>query len=183
MLFKKGLVSLSVLVVVVTMGGCKKHEHTFSNATCEKPKICEECGYESGGSLGHTTTLGYCSRCDKYQGEEIVDDFMWYATNSVQNWIKGLEYITEYSNTNKSKAMSYAKPYFNTAKKEFEKLYELCSNEPKLKIACSTLSLVIYSIPTSNNVNVFYDELSDALDILEKWFTESTEIIKKIAPN
>lgn len=53
--------------------------HTWKAATCDSPKTCSKCGTTSGSALGHTTTTGKCSRCDKNVSSwalgEFVDEF------------------------------------------------------------------------------------------------------------
>lgn len=40
-----------------------KSEHSYSKATCTKPKTCSTCGDTQGTSLGHTIIDGVCSKC------------------------------------------------------------------------------------------------------------------------
>ncbi len=42
-----------LLISLTTLTGCT-HTHTFSEATCEQPKTCTECGDEKGKALKHT---------------------------------------------------------------------------------------------------------------------------------
>jgi peroxiredoxin len=37
--------------------------HSYTDATCIAPKICNRCGMTEGSSLGHHYTNGLCSRC------------------------------------------------------------------------------------------------------------------------
>lgn len=43
----------------------EKHKHEWQKATCEEPSVCLTCGETKDDTLGHTTDLGICSRCDK----------------------------------------------------------------------------------------------------------------------
>lgn len=50
---KKLIVLILVLAMAVSMGGC--HEHHWEAATCESPKICNNCNATEGEPLGHTS--------------------------------------------------------------------------------------------------------------------------------
>ena len=71
--------TISVLLAVVLMIFCSAcgHEHTWSDATCEKPQICTECGETQGTALGHDWQAATCEepetckRCGKTQGEAL----------------------------------------------------------------------------------------------------------------
>lgn len=39
------------------------HTHTWTDATCDKPKTCTECGTTEGEPLGHDYQNGVCTRC------------------------------------------------------------------------------------------------------------------------
>ena len=48
--------------------GEKQHQvilagHAWIEATCTAPKTCRRCDLTEGVALGHTTIVGYCSRC------------------------------------------------------------------------------------------------------------------------
>ena len=53
--------------------------HSWESASCEKPKTCSLCSATEGSALGHTTTTGKCTRCEKNFGAwelgEFVDEF------------------------------------------------------------------------------------------------------------
>ena len=71
--------TISVLLAVVLMIFCSAcgHEHTWSDATCEKPQICTECGETQGTARGHDWQAATCEepetckRCGKTQGEAL----------------------------------------------------------------------------------------------------------------
>lgn len=49
---KKQILLILVLAMVLSMVGC--HEHHWEAATCESPKICNDCDATEGEPLGHT---------------------------------------------------------------------------------------------------------------------------------
>ena len=53
--------------------------HSWENATCEAPRTCTKCGTTFGKALGHTTTTGECTRCNKIFGtwelKDVIDVF------------------------------------------------------------------------------------------------------------
>ncbi|MBP3300926.1 MAG: hypothetical protein J6M34_05420 [Clostridia bacterium] len=42
----------------------EKADHTYSEATCTEPKKCTSCGKTEGKALGHNIDDGECTRCD-----------------------------------------------------------------------------------------------------------------------
>ena len=46
--------------------------HDYINATCIAPKICKKCNSTEGASLGHTTFIGTCKRCNKLVYPTVV---------------------------------------------------------------------------------------------------------------
>ena len=87
-----------------------------------------------------------------------------------------------YASTDKQAGMTYSKPYFEDAKREFQNLYDLCSDEPQLKSACRSLNSIINSMPTSNDIDTFYTEFFEAADYLEAWLDEYENLSDRIAP-
>ncbi|MBE6959312.1 MAG: hypothetical protein E7448_01120 [Ruminococcaceae bacterium] len=75
----KQIISVVILVLLVslmlTACGCK-HE-TWSDATCDTPKTCAECGATEGAPLGHEwnaancETAKTCTVCQKTEGEAL----------------------------------------------------------------------------------------------------------------
>ena len=57
--------------------GAEKHEHTWQEATCEKPGTCSECGETEGAPLGHAwqeatcTQPKTCTRCGMTEGAPL----------------------------------------------------------------------------------------------------------------
>jgi len=69
---------LVLLTVLLCLCGCTpKHEHTWTEATCEEPRKCSECGETEGEALGHewveATCIApkTCTRCGKTEGEAL----------------------------------------------------------------------------------------------------------------
>lgn len=65
-----------MLCVTLALTGCG-HEHTWTEATCTEPRICEECGETEGEAIGHTwneatcTATKTCKTCNETEGETL----------------------------------------------------------------------------------------------------------------
>lgn len=206
---KKIIKFLPVLLMAVGLIGCgkEKHEHTFTEATCTLAKTCSDCGFvegealghnysdatctspskckrcgdKKGNALGHSTTLGYCSRCKGYQGLATYNKFYEYGTESMEYWFDAGDYIVMFASSDRYTAMLYAKPYVEESKKEFIKLYDLCSEEPALKSACSRLKKIIDKMPTSNDAYTFIEQFFELNDELKLWIDEWDALARKVA--
>lgn len=72
---KKYILILTILSTI-SLVGCG-HEHTFSDATCESPKTCTECGETEGTALEHnwleatTEKPKTCSLCGLTEGKAL----------------------------------------------------------------------------------------------------------------
>ena len=81
---KKLLAMMLVLSMIFALCGCG-HQHTWTEATCTKPKTCSTCGETEGEALGHTwteatcTTAKKCSLCGQIQGAPLG--------HSVEEWV------------------------------------------------------------------------------------------------
>jgi hypothetical protein len=73
---KKPVLFLLTAVSVVSLSACG-HTHTWTDATCEMPMTCSECGETEGEALGHTwtdatcTAPKTCSECNETEGEAL----------------------------------------------------------------------------------------------------------------
>ncbi len=69
------VVLILIMVLALTACGCK---HVWSEATCEAPKTCAECGETEGEALGHTwldatcSAPKTCSVCAATEGETLA---------------------------------------------------------------------------------------------------------------
>lgn len=69
------------LALALTLTGCG-HEHTFSDATCESPKICLECGETEGEKLSHNwleatcESPKTCALCNITEGEPLEHQWL-----------------------------------------------------------------------------------------------------------
>lgn len=59
-ILKKIAFILAITMVCSIFAACG-HEHTWSSATCTKPKTCSECGETEGEPLGHTWKAATCT--------------------------------------------------------------------------------------------------------------------------
>lgn len=73
---KKICVLLVLVMLAAILGGCQLFcKHDFTEATCEAPQTCKECGKTEGEALGHDwldatcEESEHCSRCDMKRGD------------------------------------------------------------------------------------------------------------------
>lgn len=77
---KKYILILTILSTI-SLVGCG-HEHTFSEATCESPKTCTECGETEGEKLSHNfldatcESPKTCSLCNITEGEPLEHNWL-----------------------------------------------------------------------------------------------------------
>lgn len=73
------LLSSMLLLALLTLTGCHKHE--FKEATCTEPATCISCGQTEGEPLTHSFTKATCTeaatciRCGETKGEPLGHDF------------------------------------------------------------------------------------------------------------
>ena len=56
----KKIAVMLMLLIALFLCSCG-HEHTFKEATCEKPMYCTECGQSEGKALGHSFSEANCT--------------------------------------------------------------------------------------------------------------------------
>lgn len=178
-MIKKLLVSILIIVSVVSMTACKKHEHVFKDATCEKPKTCESCGYEEGEALGHTfteadcenaktcktcgykdgealghtVTLGDCARCGKFQGQELMDSISADFKESSELLLEACETYMEYAGSSANRAVSLTNSGLKKAEKVLKSMAEKCSKEPELSELVVAINDILKEYPTVDKVS------------------------------
>lgn len=62
----------TLVLINLCLTACTAHEHSFSEADCIHPATCTECGETTGEALGHTSSVGVCSRCGMVGNEELL---------------------------------------------------------------------------------------------------------------
>ena len=86
------LVVGAVLLLVPAINGNKSpadtpHTHSWSNATCAKPKTCKTCGATEGEAEGHTWNNGKCTECGAFKPSEglsfILGDGNYYIVTGI----------------------------------------------------------------------------------------------------
>ena len=178
-MFKRLLVSILVVVSVVSMTACKKHEHIFKEATCDKPKTCEDCGYEEGEALGHTlteadcenpktcttcgykdgealghtVTLGECERCNKFQGQELMDSIAADFKESSELLIEACETYMEYAYSAANRAVTLTNGTLKKAEKVLRSMAEKCNKEPLLSDLVVAIDDILKEYPTVDKVS------------------------------
>ena len=66
----------------------KAKGHQWKSATCTDPKKCSVCGATEGAALGHTTSMGTCSRCGKNVEPKVNIPQTPITTKSGKNYMK-----------------------------------------------------------------------------------------------
>lgn len=146
---KKKISVLLGVILVVSISGCK-HEHTFTEATCTKPKICTECGERSGKVLGHTCEFGLCKRCNELQNYDLVteiDSKLKEAENTTNIALYlisgGIDETSIYSN------ICEGLQYYKEAKTLYEEIYALCGDYKELSTVKEDIEDVCVKLPLS----------------------------------
>lgn len=145
--------------------------HSFTEPTCETSQICERCNFVGQEALGHTTEVGKCTRCNLYQGEDII--------NSISKKLKYADDITELAFTVQMTNADYNSllnglTYYESAKKEYESALELCGNYPDLSTLKKDIQNVIDSLPLAspqnneNSILSYLDSLKSFIAIQAK---------------
>ena len=67
------LAMTALMLMFFCLCGCSQHKHTFTEADCDHPATCSDCGEVDGDALGHTVTVGLCARCGAVQGESSIE--------------------------------------------------------------------------------------------------------------
>lgn len=94
------------------------HQHQWTAATCTEPQTCSVCKITYGSALGHTTSTGVCTRCNKRTGwtksevQKIIQIRSVYVDDI--DSVGGVDMIIQWKNTS-SKTIKYirftAEPY------------------------------------------------------------------------
>ena len=175
---KKIIFSIMIVVMVVSMFGCKKHEHVFADATCDKPRTCEGCGkeegealghimkeadcdnpaqckrcdYKEGEALGHTAAIGICENCNEFQGDALMDDLS-------DKFGEGMDLITEactvymeYAYSAANRAVSLTNTNLKKAEKSLMDIVEICKKDANLKSMIPYINDIIKEYPTVDKV-------------------------------
>ena len=69
---KKLLIFISFITIILFSSCNDSCEHLWSDATCDKPKICSLCGEITGDALGHSYSNGKCSICNETDPNYVV---------------------------------------------------------------------------------------------------------------
>lgn len=156
-------------------------EHVWTPATCTTPRTCINCGAANGSALGHTTMLGECTRCGKYQS--LLLDY--YKTKVAPSLNKGVDALQKaYSvlyqkytadSTAKTNTIGDAKQYYVTAYNHYYAAYEACGDYKEFAKAkdiiytiCHKLLEIIYTGDiTPENYNT----------VLSNWTVNSSAIL------
>lgn len=127
-------------------------EHVWTPATCTTPKTCINCGTANGSALGHTTMLGKCSRCGKYQG--LLLDY--YKTKIAPELNSGVDALQKaysmlyqkYAADSRDKTVTIgdAKQYYVTAYNHYYSAYEACGDYKEFKEAKDMIYTICYKL-------------------------------------
>lgn len=162
------------------------HQHSFTEATCEQPRICSICGETEREPLGHTIHYGKCERCGNKQNEEQGLELSNTILEINNNTTKCNNIITS-ANLN-SPSNCYSK-FFEASLKikdnntYLTKVIELCgdySETTKIKEICNTLILTDISISSSDTESLtnFLKDFKEYLLNMEKLMNEMSAFAK-----
>ena len=135
---KKNYIIIGIIVIIVLVAGGVSfmmsntksttkdiHQHSFSKATCLKPKTCTICGATEGKKLPHTTSIGKCTSCGKLQNEETAKQISDLVMSISEN-------TTNCSNQIKSANLNSTKDSYNKFSSASAKLKENNANLEKV---------------------------------------------------
>ena len=138
--------------------------HEWSPATCTSPKRCinEGCTAVDGSPLGHTTKLGYCSRCGQYQAalygyyDENIRKPLNDATKAMKDGYNKIVNCRSNDSANNTITLDSAVSIYKVAYNHYYKAYNACSGNDEFKDLqaqlyeiCQRLLEIIYSHDTT----------------------------------
>ncbi len=152
-----------------------EHVHSFSEADCENPSVCAECGLENEPALGHTVKIGKCARCGKIVNEEHLDilsqDFLKVAEI-------GTEVPTYFMNVDGKgaeehySAFTSADPVIDEHNEALEKVLADCEGCDELRFLAYQVQLMMNRTPTrtgSTDYNYLVDKTDQYIDFLTQF--------------
>ena len=135
-MWRKIYVVFQIVLMTILLSACGMHNHQYMDATCEKPAICSECKETMGDALGHTSTVGICSRCGKTGNEELISalntDFeqMIETGTHLFSCLAGIADLD--ANTQHERYLE-ANKYTDTMMCIYDKIITICENAEELK--------------------------------------------------
>ena len=159
--------------------------HEWSEATCTSPRRCinEGCTAVDGSPLGHTTKLGYCTRCGQYQNldyEYYNDNIRTPLNNATKTLKEAYNKIVECRTadyTNKTVTLDSNIGIYKAAYNYYYNAYNACEGHDEFKELqkqlydiCQELLKIIYSRDTTaeNYETQFTTWLNITNDVLNK---------------
>ena len=152
-----------------------EHVHSFSEADCENPSVCAECGLKNEPALGHTVNIGKCSRCGMIVNEEHLDvlsqDFLKVAEI-------GTEVPTYFMNVDGKgaeehySAFSSADPVIDEYNAALEKVLSDCEDYDELRFLAYQVQLMMNRTPTktgSTDYNYLVEKTDQYIDFLTQF--------------
>lgn len=152
-----------------------EHVHSFSEADCENPSVCAECGLENEPALGHTVKIGKCARCGKNVNEEHLDVLS-------QDFLKVAEIGTEvpayFMNVDGKgaeehySAFTSADPVIDEYNEALEKVLADCEGYDELRFLAYQVQLMMNRTPTrtgSTEYNYLVDKTDQYIDFLTQF--------------
>lgn len=164
--------------------------HKYVDATCVVAKKCTKCGQTEGSPLGHTVDVGECTRCNEYQGKDIVESVLNYVSSGNSKCNSAVNLIsygtaTTYDGLYNDACTGVGK--FQQACSDYQKAIELCSNYSELGLLKNRLQTVINKCPlnpiaaTRNGMYSWSSDYSEMVYALENLDTESKSLANKIS--
>lgn len=138
--------------------------HIFLEATCDTPEMCERCNFIGQEALGHTTKIGKCNNCNKFQGEDIINNILEKLTYA--NAQSDLALTVQTSGTDYYEDFLSGISYYESAKVEYESALDLCGNYPELATLRKDIQNLIDALPLTvygsdeESLNLYFDDLT-----------------------
>ena len=176
-----------VISMVSMISGCNPfHTCKFTGATCVSRGKCE-CGKTGGKALGHTTKLGFCDRCDKFQNE-YKDEI-----NTISDYVLSAHQIYLNANTELiKKAQIYGvyglsaqniydfRDELQVAISKFTDAINICNNNEDLLLFKNYIEKMRSSLSSINGSNVkeYWDSNYQQIQVYQEHYSEYNEYYK-----
>lgn len=149
--------------------------HNYKDATCTSGAKCSVCGKTDGSALGHSTSVGKCSRCNSLQGSSTIKKVEDYILSGSNYILDGSDEFLIYYSYNVNTAITMAKAYYDLAVIDLESAYNVCGNYPSLYGLKSQIKSVLDNIPTTTRVST-NSELTAYLEQVKAMSAEVMEL-------
>ncbi len=148
--------------------------HTWMEADCDSPKTCSVCGATDGKALGHMVEVGWCSRCNTTQNEDLVQEIQ-SNLESMQETTTNMTSIITSANTyfldDVYIKICRAQLYYDTVERNMQNICDLCKGYSELHEIKKQAKKILKAIPqkiSGNDRNSVIKGLTDYNNYLKK---------------